>query len=797
MKKFSVILFITLFTGVIMSSCNNNNKVDNNPAPAKFDNYSEIKKNLEELKLKGFIQELKQLPKPSLFVDLKQKQIIFTNLPQKQGDTIYVSYTNGNNNSVKKCKEEDSTQLIRVISSLFGLRKSDADNVDTLCKKIGASNDFIDDIKKAEDCVWYDKILSLLYNTCVGDSLRHLWIGIENKKLDIVREEDFPTVFLDTSKFVNIFKSAYSADSINEFAEKILKKAIIEKDIPNFIYHDFRRDAIYIGSSKQNDYERRKEKLFKKDPCNIFIQEGEDIRTFPSIDSLYNSLYKGLVPCKVNTTFLQTISTPASNTNGSVVSYWIYLIAGFLSGVVIAISGVLIYRKKINKDKKVNKSPDSVETARILMDKPWNRLKDTSSISDVLTIFDEIYNTDRKNEYLSLVDWKDKVGKKVQFYDRLRSCTTEEELLKTLSTLKQEIKIISVNSVCKDANKLNQDEAIQTILQSIDKIYKKKYTEAYLDFKKLAVENDKARKYFNISDATSLSDYLKTVVNEFQSSEHSIANAIKVLNVFKLKDNTTDKLNEIDKVLNEIDRTFEGISSHQKEYQYWDRLGIILLSISKGLIPLLKVLGKDKNLGVEEKSIIYNIQSDLIMLYATRCFLNRVQDKKSSVEEFHSYTINNLQSAIENFNKNSSFPDKIKLSTDQLPQNQMKILEESISKIREYESLSIFMDKMWNHFAKEFLKKAPECDESYILSQALNIAYHTADFLDHIKGGRDIPYCYNYAYLLNDFDPEKTRCYDFVHNHYKKSTKYSNFIYELSEKLKLDNLKILIENYLI
>jgi len=108
---------------------------------------------------------------------------------------------------------------------------------------------------------------------------------------------------------------------------------------------------------------------------------------------------------------------------------------------------------------------------------------------------------------------------------------------------------------------------------------------------------------------------------------------------------------------------------------------------------------------------------------------------------------------------------------------------------------------MWDNFVKDFLQKAPAIktneDKAWFFEQLFNIAYHSADYMDYIKNDRNIAYVFNYQFLHNNFDIEKTAYYDFQVDHIDKSTTYSNLVYKWAEQLGIKKLKILVDKYLI
>ena len=88
-------------------------------------------------------------------------------------------------------------------------------------------------------------------------------------------------------------------------------------------------------------------------------------------------------------------------------------------------------------------------------------------------------------------------------------------------------------------------------------------------------------------------------------------------------------------------------------------------------------------------------------------------------------------------------------------------------------------------------------ESKWLMENCLNITFHTVDFLEHINKNKDPQYCYNYNFLIHDFDPKQSQAMQYVFQDYSKSTDNSNFIYTVSEEAGVEHLKILVDNYYI
>jgi len=137
-----------------------------------------------------------------------------------------------------------------------------------------------------------------------------------------------------------------------------------------------------------------------------------------------------------------------------------------------------------------------------------------------------------------------------------------------------------------------------------------------------------------------------------------------------------------------------------------------------------------------------------------------------------------------------------------LDKNLINILIYTFNKLEKLKKYEEFTNKMWDNFVKEFKEKARNIEETdedkaWFFEHLFNIAYHAADYIDNVKNNKDTMFNFNYNFLNNNFDLDKTSHYEFQHNHIEKSTLYSNLVYERAEELGIEKLKILVGKYLI
>lgn len=455
-------------------------------------------------------------------------------------------------------------------------------------------------------------------------------------------------------------------------------------------------------------------------------------------------------------------------------------------------------------------------------------LSPQSSISDILKAFDQELETDKTKEFDEIAAAARKLGATVKKVDELKhklkeqvpamtqfdkiiGSRDEKELLAVLDTIGMEFnrlpKIDTVQGLVDSLDKESQPfQQIYSILQHVDSRYGTTLYSSQLSYLKRTVAYDETAKMIQGADNEHmLPTVLKEALDTFVDGGQTLDGAIDFLERFRPANpemkGKEEILREHHALLKAARSYRDAVSaiSQNTDLNYWDRLAFLLASLSQCAIPVLDVIEPDNTIEGQKQPILDAIKSDLLLSYLSRYFLRDSQAPAVDEKAFREEVTAKVDDAVSRFNA-SVGDEKIRVSGDSFDaflNEKIDTLATSIGKIRGFEASTPFFNGMWNAIVKEFLEKAREMDETYIIQQALNIAYHTADFLDHIQGGRGVMYCYNYEFLLHQFDPEQSNCHEFVHHDYAKSTEYSNFIYELAEKHGIEHLKILVDNYFI
>lgn len=440
--------------------------------------------------------------------------------------------------------------------------------------------------------------------------------------------------------------------------------------------------------------------------------------------------------------------------------------------------------------------------------------QDRIDIKEVISVFENTFDVKAKipKGYKSFADDYTKQQESVRHFNKLLESNNEKELVSALNSIRNVYgKLPHIKTLASLTDSINKEEKayiqINEILKQIDAVADTQFYSKQRDYIRRTGLYDKCSKMVSgVSVEHDLYTVLSAAIEQFNKSGQTVDGAVDFIQIFKpalpeMKE-SSDILrvhHAIENATSDFVKSIESVC-YKDNLDYWDRLAFILSSVSKCASPILNILNPENKINGQISRLILDIKNDLLISYISRFFFRDSQKEDVTAEQFRGIVTAKVEEAVSKYNSDVVNNDSLLAITlkDSTFSERISVFEASINKNRGYESMLLFIDRMWDSIVKEFLEKAKACeDESYIIGQALNIAYHTADFLDHIKSGRDIMYCYNYAFLLNDFDPIKTNSLEFKLHDYSKSTTYSDFIYELADKHGIEHLKILIDNYFI
>ena len=387
---------------------------------------------------------------------------------------------------------------------------------------------------------------------------------------------------------------------------------------------------------------------------------------------------------------------------------------------------------------------------------PFAGLGKESSLTDILATFDTTFLTGKLREYQQL---RKDCQQLHSYLDGLLEVNTPDGLLAALDNMRIEHPHIPV-------------------VDCVDKLYAEAVSSSDKDFQQISallsrVDEKKGSQYAKLYES-----YVK-IVTESSQMQMLLASYQKVAKSYL---ESIQPLNEDGKL------------------DYWDRLALILWSITRCGAPLLELEKTEDAAILKDPALLENIKNDFTLSYLTRYFLKYAADANETVPLFRDHLSQGIQKALAGYN--TLVKEEVSVSIPQdnkYVQEKAQELVNAFTKLWDGREARPFMDKMWQFFVQDFQKTMAEDnpDKTALLGQAMNIAFHTADFLDHTVGGRGTDYCYNYAFLLNDLDPVKSGSQNYRYQDYSQSTKRSDFVFSCAEELGIQHLKILVDNYYI
>ena len=775
--------------------------------------------------LKGWFS-LDDQPTTRIIVDNKNKSLLF----MKNENVIQSFAFSKVTNDVVKCKTDDADSLKGLLKEWFGLDESISDPeqmgnlINAKLRKEHAQ------AIKLSGVSWENKALSVLYNACVGNSDHDIVLACRDKKLLHGSESIYARDtlhFFNEVKFLALMNSGIDLKAIpspKAFSDTLKRHGVLSQTVRDydFVYYDIRNNYLYFGKDSILYTDKKvTDCVFSlvTSPQTVFIHRTD------TGDYEYESLDKrmeemaGQQSCTIDWTKLQGDTWPGEKPEPKFNWTWLYILlaAALLGGVFFYLWKKKLLAKWFHSGKDKDKG--------ILL----SSLDPESSILDILKLVDSTLGTQKAEEYERLetltspnvehekeYEALTKLFKEQEpdrkLYEQLIGSETESELMAFLGQIKKRHPgMPTIDTVAALLDDIHPEDSakkqIDTVLQRIDKVAKTDLTSVQKSFIRRTVAYDECAKMVSgVDKDRNVPTVLKEALDQFVAKGQTPDGAVDFIQLFKP---ATDDMKEKEIILREykaIGKVMDGFRQTIKSVdqieplEFWDRAALILSSISECSIPLLDVLDPTNKLIEQRKGILEDIKNDLLVTYISRFFLTGALNENVSAELFKKTVSEKLSEALSRHNAGIAAGNTLLSiqADDTRVKDEMDVLVSVVEKNRKLETMLPFIDSMWDTFVREFIENARTCDdESFIIENALNITYHTVDFLDHFKGGRDMLYCFNYAFLLNGFDPASTGALEFRHNDFAKSTAYSNFIYELAEKYGIEHLKILIDNYFI
>jgi len=634
------------------------------------------------------------------------------------------------------------------------------------------------------------------------------------------------------SKAVEVEESTADEQQSTGKTETPKKEGLISLDLSatNKISDILKAVVKKLDSTYSNDYSELIEK--KKESENV-IKKLQNVAEEPSIHAVLSAFQENFTTSGKNLVEEFNELNDIKKKNGQIVDKFRKLSDGLSIESLLKTYEENFPAEGEDKDK-LQKEYSGLVSKNKENEKTLDNLKKVSeniSIPAILKVYEDTFvpgSSEMQNLYNSLEKRLHDAPEDAKTYQRIIDTKTEEELLILLDEIRKKEKSLpkvqSLSSAYRECQaevenekkslsanqkfgKFSQDtKMIRKILSrvgsSVGDVELSKSFESYVSTHNNYINCGKLLK----SPSSNALEDFKKLINDFAASEQSIDDAVEFATKFqsteeakiKTKDEILKTYNKIVDSINDFETAAKDLLSKDK-LGFWDRIALSIWSVSKGMLPILQAVGKDGTLTALEPKAVNDLKDDLIMSYAARYFLAYSVESSMMPEAFAKGFDAQLNDAIVKYNA-SIDPKDTKAKIDGINQSleeRFGVLKDDFRRIRGYDKSEVFIDKMWDTFVKDFAEnKNKSTDKSYILGKALTIAFYTADFLEHVKG-RDLMFCYNYKYLYNNFSAQAAGLSDFVFNDIHKSTMYANFIYSLAEELGINNLDVVIDNFLI
>jgi hypothetical protein len=134
-------------------------------------------------------------------------------------------------------------------------------------------------------------------------------------------------------------------------------------------------------------------------------------------------------------------------------------------------------------------------------------------------------------------------------------------------------------------------------------------------------------------------------------------------------------------------------------------------------------------------------------------------------------------------------------------------LKELMTKIKSYDKTTMFFDKLYKYFVKEFSDRLEnlrfsrtELDadaRTWLFEQVFNIAFHTADYTEHFVKHDEVYFHDNVQLLINDLDLKKIVPKEFIENDLDQSSRSANSVAKALRFAGIRKVSFLVNKYYI
>lgn len=708
------------------------------------------------------------LPDSILGIHLDKKLLL---LKTRGSEETICTYDNENvSNSIKIVKDTLSfDEFIKKAFSITVDHLSDI-TIDNLIIKLNATSQFVNEVKDSKINT-RDKIFSLIYNEIVGGKMGQVAVIISKGKLKILKASDLKSSFIDLEELAKGLENVRKNDSLSAHDK-----------------YETAKDREVIPVTKRNNVNNKKDTLQQKidnflSTEDAIVLEKELPFQFVYLNFRKDSLYVGSIGHKVDT----KSDTSVTNTNNEVKSnpteiYYKKDGDGTLYNLPILPNSDKQLWGTIDKDiiRKAKLTEREFAQKYDLIPKNSNKLITTSIILLISLIIYEwlrlLYNLISVKKRLTVIE----EGETTELHkDTIKN--TEYKYSEKIEKLKSEIDDLK--------GQIKEDK---TIIEDLNKQVGAS--------KKKDKECDLLRTLFT-DDPDSPYSYLKEKIESITETT-DIEKFVDFCMLFGSKN--SKKIYNKDIVLEQYRGTIRILDSFSESCnQIKDNDALTIKSIAlatsainKLALPLMELWRIKCNFSSKEfGDILKNFHNELINHLITKRLYNAYHSNK--LGDFKK-ELKSLQEIANEQNKKE--PSSYKLRIDE---HYWQTMVDWSEKIAKGEEVKTFAELMCQYFIDDFTSKVKDIDSDsaedrkWFFEYVLNIAFHTADFVEHVNNEKAMIYCYNYSLLINKLDFSKVTCKEYQHNHADKSTPFADSIYEIASDLKIKNLRFLIDKFQI
>lgn len=653
-----------------------------------------------------------------------------------------------------------------------------------------------------------DKRLSYIYNGIVGDPIGHYLIAYKNDGIKYITRDDFPQYTINRKRLVEVLNRK-DLDTSKNLYDFLVDEGVLHKEDLVFGYVDFRKnklfinDTVYIRGTLGGDlYGKYYDTICQRPGMVLYNNEirswldllhnNEAVWCNPDVDNLKSLKVKAIEePYPIWLLFLGILC-------GVIIGLFLYFIRGF---VKTKKDGIKIEKEPTPESQDItidNKETKFYEKLKTLLNRRW----------ELNDLFDLLINEFAKKEIKDTKEYVHNNEVDAVKYRNFKNVSSEKELLRLLDSMHKDDNnfpeiTTSLKALYKKAKEKSEKEKLEKEYLIIDNILRE--VEVKADSK------DNLCGYF--SDKYKESNYYKAIQGKLRYNLRNGDNAFSIIKggLDRLERNSqvmsdfvdfaklfvgdfskgelySKSFEETKKIIDWSSRDISSIS--QKEtLNYWERLTLILWSVTKVAVPLMNAWKKDLKCAGKVRDIETSIKSDMLQLYQSRIFM-KYQDVKYSIDDFNKFVNNDYRKALDDFNKNNQ---GFILNSDDGVE---KLYKKTMEKLKYGDK---FIDNMWTAFVEDFVNNVENNkDKSWYFEHVINIAIHAAEYVDAIKRDR-IDYCYNLKMLMSGFDDLKIGdvVKEYKHENPLFSSPYADRVYDWADELNIKHLKILVNKYYI